>query len=120
MLSIGKMSQAAQVSINTLRYYDQIGLLKPTFIDEQNGYCYYNTEQLDVLIEISRLKRFNFSLEEIIALMRLPHQQKLTILKNQHSKLSYIPVTISTYNLEIDVFRNLNMVQINPNLNCPL
>ena len=88
MLSIGKMSQAAQVSVKTLRYYDQIGLLKPAFIDEQNGYRYYETDQLDVLIEISRLKRFDFSLEEIIALMRMSRQQKLTMLENQYSKLS--------------------------------
>lgn len=42
MLSIGEFSKICQVSAKTLRYYDEIGLLRPEEINPENGYRYYS------------------------------------------------------------------------------
>lgn len=67
MLSIGEFSRICKVSTKTLRYYDEIGLLKPSKINQENGYRYYSIEQLETMLFINRLKQYNFSLEEIKA-----------------------------------------------------
>ncbi|AZV42873.1 hypothetical protein BAOM_2264 [Peribacillus asahii] len=43
--TIGEVSKLFKVKIATLRYYDEIGLLRPEFIDEKNNYRYYSTQQ---------------------------------------------------------------------------
>lgn len=48
VLRIGQVSKLYGISLDTLRYYDKIGLLKPT-VDSQNHYRYYSFDQLDVL-----------------------------------------------------------------------
>lgn len=65
MLSIGEFSKICKVSTKTLRYYDEIGLLKPSKINPENNYRYYSIEQLETMLFINRLKQYNFSLEEI-------------------------------------------------------
>ena len=65
MLSIGELSKICQVSAKTLRYYDEIGLLRPEEINPENGYRYYRVEQLERMLFINRLKSYHFSLEEI-------------------------------------------------------
>ena len=63
MLSIGEFSNICQVSKKTLRYYDEIGLLKPSEINPENGYRYYAIEQLEQMLFINRLKSYSFSLQ---------------------------------------------------------
>lgn len=65
MLSIGEFSKTASITTNTLRYYDEIGLLKPAFVDEWSGYRYYEVSQLEDIMLINRLKLYGFSLLEI-------------------------------------------------------
>ncbi len=65
MLSIGEFSKISHLTMKTLRYYDEIGLLKPAFIDAKNGYRYYDIFQLEIALLITRLKTYLFSLEEI-------------------------------------------------------
>lgn len=72
MIPIGKFSRTCQVSVKTLRLYDQLGLLKPAYIDESNSYRYYEPDQLDTMIAIQRYKRFGFSLDEIKTMLDQP------------------------------------------------
>ena len=65
----GKFAKLANVTIRTIRYYDSIGLLKPTFI-ANNGYRYYTDEDLLKLQQILSLKNLGFSLEEIYPLLK--------------------------------------------------
>jgi len=65
MLRIGLFSKLSQVSIKTLRYYDQIGLLKPVDVDSFTGYRYYSLHQLSRLNRILALKDLGFSLEQV-------------------------------------------------------
>ena len=45
-MSIGKVSKLKNVSIKSLRYYDQIGILKPAFVNTETNYRYYTEDQL--------------------------------------------------------------------------
>ncbi len=65
MFRIGEFSQIAQVSGRQLRFYDQLGLLRPAHIDHQTGYRYYTIRQLPRLNRILALKELGLSLEQI-------------------------------------------------------
>lgn len=69
LISIGRFSKTCSVSIKALRYYDKVGLLKPTKVDSETGYRYYEENQLKEMNIISRLKRYGFSLIEIKAFL---------------------------------------------------
>lgn len=62
---IGKMAKLHNISTQTLRYYDKIGLLKPAYIEEDNNYRYYDIEQSAHLDSILFLKSLGMSLENI-------------------------------------------------------
>jgi DNA-binding transcriptional MerR regulator len=68
-LKIGEFAQVGQVSIATLRHYDQCGLLKPNALDPETGYRYYSIDQLARLNRILALKDFGFPLEQIARLL---------------------------------------------------
>ena len=76
MLSIGEFSNICQVSTKTLRYYDEIGLLKPSEINPENGYRYYAIEQLEKMLFINRLKGYSFSLDEIKTFLQSEESQR--------------------------------------------
>ncbi|MFJ7663975.1 MerR family transcriptional regulator [Lysinibacillus sp. NPDC097162] len=63
--SIGEMAKLHNTTIKTLRYYDEIDLLKPVHTDSNNGYRYYSTEQFEQVNTINYLKELGFSLKEI-------------------------------------------------------
>lgn len=63
--SIGEMSKLHKVSIDTLRFYDKIGLFKPKFVNENNRYRYYTADQFLKLERIKYLRKLNFNIEEI-------------------------------------------------------
>ena len=65
MLKIGQFSRFSQVTVKTLRYYDEIGLLKPAEVDPFTGYRYYSVRQLPRLYRIVALKDLGLSLDEI-------------------------------------------------------
>jgi DNA-binding transcriptional MerR regulator len=69
MFRIGEFSKIAQVPGSLLRYYDQIGLLKPAHIDQWTGYRYYSARQLSRLHRILALKELGLTLEQIARLV---------------------------------------------------
>lgn len=70
MIRIGDFSRLSQVSIKTLRFYDEKGLLRPIQVDRFTGYRYYEYHQLQRLFRIQALKDLGFSLDEIGELLR--------------------------------------------------
>lgn len=64
-LKIGEFSQMMQVTIKTLRHYEQKGLLMPYEVDEWTGYRFYSVEQMQKLNAIRDLQKLGFSLDEI-------------------------------------------------------
>ena len=67
MLKIGEFSALAQVSIGTLRHYDEVGLLKPMHVEAESGYRYYSVSQLPRLHRILALRDLGFPLDRITA-----------------------------------------------------
>ncbi|WP_315168456.1 helix-turn-helix domain-containing protein [Metaclostridioides mangenotii] len=63
--SIGEMARLHKISIQTLRYYDQIDLFKPVHVDYDSGYRYYSIDQFSQLDLIKYLKYLGMSLKEI-------------------------------------------------------
>ena len=64
-LKIGEFSKLMQVTVKTLRHYEQKRLLIPDEVDEWTGYRYYSIEQMQKLQNIRDLQRLGFSLDEI-------------------------------------------------------
>ena len=64
-LKIGEFSQMMQVTVKTLRHYEQKGILFPCKVDEWTGYRYYSVEQMQRLNTIRQLQSLGFSLDEI-------------------------------------------------------
>ncbi|WP_042352107.1 MerR family transcriptional regulator [Bacillus massiliigorillae] len=65
IFTIGEISKLHNISIKTLRYYDEIGLFKPIETNQTNGYRYYSTEQFEQLNIIKYLRALGLSLKEI-------------------------------------------------------
>ncbi|MGG7079254.1 MerR family transcriptional regulator [Clostridium sardiniense] len=64
-LTIGEMSELNNVSTQTLRLYDKLDILKPKYIDKNNGYRYYSIYQSATLDIIQNMKSLGMSLKEI-------------------------------------------------------
>ncbi|MEE0772365.1 MAG: MerR family transcriptional regulator [Anaerovoracaceae bacterium] len=67
--SIGEVAEMCSVSIKTLRYYDQIGLVIPEFRNEESKYRYYSKKQMIKLFIIRQLRKLGFSVKEIKCLL---------------------------------------------------
>ena len=72
MKTISQIAKLSGISVRTLQYYDEIGLLKPSSLSE-SGYRLYDEEALGKLQQILTLKELDFSLKEI--------QQLLSVVK---------------------------------------
>ena len=87
LLSIGEMAEANHVSIATLRLYDRMGLLKPSYRDAESNYRYYDIRQTSRLDIIRYLQNLGMSLAEIQALLEKEDiiliEQKLIERNNQ-------------------------------------
>lgn len=70
MFKISEFSKLSQVPAKTLRFYDQLELLKPAYTDQQSGYRYYTSEQLLHLHRILAFKDLGFTLEQIKQLLK--------------------------------------------------
>ncbi len=62
---IGDFSIISRLSIKTLRYYHECGLLEPASIDDQSGYRYYDQNCLERVKIINELKELDFPLKDI-------------------------------------------------------
>ena len=91
MYSIGQLALILKVSTRTLRHYDDIDLLKPQHINQENSYRYYGKEQLGLAKNIINLKEYGLSLDEIKEILIEKKNYKEIIKKRLH----YIKVEIS-------------------------
>lgn len=69
MFKIGEFSKLTQVSIRMLRYYDEMGLLKPSKIDPWTNYRMYSVEQIPILNKIKYLRDSGFNIAEIAVIL---------------------------------------------------
>jgi DNA-binding transcriptional MerR regulator len=69
MFSIGEFSKMAKISVKTVRYYDEVGLLKPARVDNWTNYRYYDTDQLMILQKIIVMKQAGLTIKDIQAIL---------------------------------------------------
>ena len=86
-LQINEFAKLAGVSVRTLHYYDEIGLLKPAFVDEQNGYRFYDEISLERMQEILFYRELDFELKSIAEILSSPDYDKQKALAEQRKLL---------------------------------
>lgn len=95
-----------------LRHYDEIGLLKPAWVDPANQYRYYSADQLPRLNRIVALKDLGFSLEQIATLLKedLSTEQLKGMLKLRRAELEAEQEAVAGTLAQIDA--RLNRLQV--------
>ncbi|MDV3425725.1 MAG: MerR family transcriptional regulator [Bacillota bacterium] len=86
MRTVKQVSDLTGISVRTLHYYDEIGLLKPSEITEA-GYRLYDDEALETLQQILFFKELDIPLKEVKEIMLSPYFDKMQALKNQKKLL---------------------------------
>src|SRR5690349_13157514 len=71
-LSIGDFSLMTHLSIKTLRYYHQVGLLEPAEVDPHTGYRHYRVEQIPTAQIIQRFRDLGMPIDEVKAVLAAP------------------------------------------------
>ncbi|MEG1751927.1 MAG: MerR family transcriptional regulator [Clostridia bacterium] len=97
MIKIGDFAKATGVSVKTLRFYEDCGLLVPIMVDKFTGYRYYDSKNAERVFEICYLKNLGFSLKEIRNLSDKVVEQKLSQVQMQIKKLQETIKTLSTF-----------------------
>lgn len=85
-MKVSDVAKLTGVTVRTLHYYDEIGLLPPSEVTS-SGYRVYSDADLEVLQQILFFRELDFSLEEIREIMQNPAYEKETALKNQKALL---------------------------------
>ena len=91
-MQIKEFAEFTRVSVRTLHYYDEIGLLKPASVDRASGYRFYDENSLLRMQEILFYRELDFPLKSIREILSsanydrekaLSEQKKLLVLKKQ-------------------------------------
>lgn len=84
--TVAKLAQISGVSVRTLHWYDEVGLLKPAY-HGSNGYRYYEEEQLLVLQQILFFKELGFELQKIRKILSRSDFDKMAALSSHREVL---------------------------------
>ena len=105
MFKIGEFSKLVQVPVPTLRYYDEVGLLKPIEVDRFTGYRYYSADQLPRLNRILALKGLGFTLEQIAEVLAegLSPEQMRGMFRLRHAQISQQLAEVQSQLIEVEV-----------------
>ena len=82
-MQIKEFADFTGVSVRTLHYYDEIGLLVPAWVDKATGYRYYDEKSLLRMQEILFYRELDFSLKSIGEILSSPNYDKNKALKEQ-------------------------------------
>ncbi|CEN22288.1 MerR family transcriptional regulator [[Clostridium] sordellii] len=125
-LSIGQMAKLNNISVQTLRHYEKVELLKPSYTNEDTGYRYYSLKDFSTIDLIKQCKAMGMSLEEIKevtnnytsldSISNILNNQKQIIdekikeLENIKNKIEYMSNTLS-----ISLEKGINKVFLKQN-----
>ncbi len=103
-MRIGEFSQISRVTVKTLRYYDQIGILKPHQVDRFTGHRMYTIAQLSQLNRILALKALGLSLEQIQDVLddNLSDDQLMLMLSIKKAELQQTLTDVQTQIAQLD------------------
>lgn len=118
MLKIGDFSKLSKISIRMLRYYDELGILIPEFINKESGYRYYSPAQLSQAFRIQALKDMQFSLETIRDILKtyddtdnlkkyllLRYDEMKIEIMEKHSRLKLLESVINRIGKDFDYMK---------------
>jgi DNA-binding transcriptional MerR regulator len=86
LVPIGRFARATRLSVKTLRFYDEMGLLRPAAVDPHSGYRYYNWDQLECAERIRLLRSLDLPLEEVRGIIQETDPSVVGALINRHKK----------------------------------
>jgi DNA-binding transcriptional MerR regulator len=69
MYKISEFSELTGLSKETLRYYAEVGLLEPAYINPDNHYRYYDDGSYFLALLLGKLRGFGFTIQEMLAVM---------------------------------------------------
>lgn len=104
MYRIGEFSKMAKITVKALRYYDEINLLKPEYVDKFTNYRFYTTDQLFKLHYIQSLRQVGLSIPEIkliingkdaTRILSMRQKELESEIANSHEQLSRIEFILS-------------------------
>ena len=87
-MHIKEFAELTGVSVRTLHYYDEIGLLKPAYTDEGTGYRFYDEKSLLKMQEILFYRELDFPLKSISDILSSPDYNKEKVLAEQKKLLT--------------------------------
>ncbi|MBR5512831.1 MAG: MerR family transcriptional regulator [Ruminococcus sp.] len=87
-MKIKEFADLTGVSVRTLHYYDEIGLLKPASVDKTTGYRFYDEDSILRMQEILFYRELDFSLKSIGTILSSPNYDKSKALKEQKQLLT--------------------------------
>ena len=89
LYKIGMFAAMNHVTVKTLRFYEEQGLLMPAYINQESGYRFYTLSQMAVIHQITALKMAGFTLEEI-ASINSGADEKAVLLKKKSELIAKI------------------------------
>ena len=101
-MQIKEFADFTGVSVRTLHYYDEIGLLAPAHVDQVTGYRYYDEKSLMRMQEILFYRELDFSLKSIGEILSSPDYDKSRALKEQKHLLTLKKERLERLILAID------------------
>lgn len=104
MFRIGEFSELTNVSKRMLRYYEKIGLFKPSLVDPFTNYRYYSDGDITKLEKISFFKSLGFSSHEIKTMLETPQKQSVTELKTRKNSLFKELKEVENEIVKLDMF----------------
>ncbi len=105
MYKTSEFAELTGLSKETLRYYAEVKLLEPAFINPNNNYRYYDDGSYFLAILLVKLRRFGFTIQEMISVMEdesFAHLEDLLIQKRKKIQMQIEDLRLQT--LEIDEF----------------
>ena len=105
MYKVSEFAELTGLSKDTLRYYAEVKLLEAAFIDPKNNYRYYDDGSYFLALLLGKLRRFGFTIQEMISVME--YESFANIEELLHAKRKKINLEIEDLTLklnEIDEF----------------
>lgn len=106
LLSIGELSRLTGVNIKSLRYYDSIGVLPPSYVNPENGYRYYSFNQMYIVEAIQFCIALDIPLKDFFKFVS-PGEDKIHYLKLLNYGKEIAAEKISSINKRLDMLESI-------------
>ena len=105
LLPIGRFSRLCRLTVKALRYYDDLGLLKPAVVDPYSGYRYYGLAQTREAGAIRLLRSLDMPLEDVRAVVEASGPEQAKAYLDRHEKR--LEERIQGYQMSLAALREL-------------